>query len=205
VKDRTAKVPLLLRLAELCRTGLRDSEAARAHLELALQIEPGQVLAAFELARLLADAEDLAAAAPLLDAALLAPRPLYERVALCEAMALLYEEGGDLQSAVDVLGRALVLDPERSTLRDSLRDLAQRAGAEPQLAAALRRAAHAAKPPVATSIWRELALLLQGPLRSPVEAQAAWREVLGHEPEDPQAYSAPRRPRSSPRSASCSG
>ena len=60
----------------------------------------------------------------------------------------------------------------------------------PSCAAALRRAAQTAKPPVATSLWRELALLLQGALRSPVEAQAAWREVLRHEPEDPQASEA---------------
>src|SRR5690606_29892363 len=190
LKDRSARVSQLLRLAELSRTGVRDQAAARHYLEEALQLEPGHSLAAFELARLLADAEDLPAAAALLDNALLAPRPVYERVALCEAMAILYEEEGELRSAVDVLGRALVLDPERATLRDALREQAERADAGPQLAAALRRAAQAAPDHAATSLWRELALLLQGSLRSPVDAQAAWREVLRLDPEDAQAAEA---------------
>src|SRR5690606_40630037 len=52
LKDRSARVSQLLRLAELSRTGVRDQAAARHYLEEALQLEPGHSLAAFELARL---------------------------------------------------------------------------------------------------------------------------------------------------------
>jgi tetratricopeptide (TPR) repeat protein len=193
VKDRAGRVALQLRLADLCRTHLKDGPAARAHFEQLLKLEPGHAIASFELARLAADAEDPKAAAPLLDVALVAPRPVTERVALCEVLALLHEEAGDTRAAVEVLGRALALDPTRLTVRQGLREQAEKSGAHAELAVALRRAALGARPDAAAALWRELAELLQGTLGAPVQAQAAWAELLRLRPEDAEARAAVER------------
>ncbi len=190
VKDRAGQVALHLRLADLCGNVLKNEAAARAHLEAALKAEPSNAQAAFRLAKIFAAEEDLAKLEPVMDLALFAPSPLNERIAFCEGVAMLYEESGRPRDAFNALSRALALDPARTSLIQGVVDTAKKAGAEPELAGSLRRAATIAPKASAVPLWKNLAQLLQTTLNQREEAAAAWKEVLTRAPSDADAKAA---------------
>ncbi len=187
LRDRQAEISLRLRLARLCQSELRAPEQAQRHLEAALALEATSANASFELCRILAEAEDADGVGKHLELALMAPRPVKERVALCESAALLEEERDDPAAALDALCRALAIDPGNESLVQSARAYADQAGAHRAFADALQRAAHLAGEAAATRLWRQLAQLLASPLAAPEEAVAAWGEVLKSAPEDEEA------------------
>ncbi|MFZ5470742.1 MAG: tetratricopeptide repeat protein [Myxococcota bacterium] len=190
VKDQHTRVGLHLRLADLCQLHLKDEAGARAHLESALKLEPANAQAAFRLARIFADAGELAHLWPLMELAVTAPRPVSERVAFCENVAMLFDEAEEAGKAFEALALALVLEPERPMLLSSTLESAKKASAEQALAVTLRRAALVASPEAATALWRSLAQLCESPLSRPDEAEGAWLEVLKHAPGDPAATEA---------------
>ncbi|MGQ0507405.1 MAG: tetratricopeptide repeat protein [Myxococcaceae bacterium] len=190
VKDRTAQVVMHLRLADLCVRAGDNAAAVRGHLEAALKIEPANAQAAFRLAKLFAGDEDLLALESVLDLALCAGSPVSERVALCESSALLYDEAGRHRDAFAARARALNLDPGRPGLLRSVVETAHKAGAQPELAEALRRTAGGAPGITGLPLWRNLAQVLQSSLNQPDEAGNAWREVLRRAPDDAEAKNA---------------
>jgi tetratricopeptide (TPR) repeat protein len=185
LKEKDAKVALHLRLADLWQGMGKEPAAARKHLEGASKLDPTNATAAFRLARVLADAEDLEPLWQTLELASSAPRPAKEKVGFLEGVATLYEDAGQLPKAFQALAWALPLEPDRPGLLDALTEMANKAQAQPQLAQSLKRAATlAADPLVSARLWGELAQLLQGPLGRPVDALEAWHEVARKSPND---------------------
>ncbi len=167
LKDRPSQVSLLLRLADLCHLQLKDDAAARKHLEAALKLDPANAQVAFSLARLWVDEAQLDAVWPLLQRAVSAVRPLSERVALCETVAMVADEQGNAQRAFEALAMAFGLDPSRPDLLRAVLDAGRKAGATEALVRALRRGLPSASKEASEAIGRALAQL------SPSEAQKA--------------------------------
>ncbi|MEW5738109.1 MAG: tetratricopeptide repeat protein [Myxococcota bacterium] len=189
LKDRHAQVTLRLTLSELCQKLLKDSAGARGHAEEAFKLDPNNAQVAWRLASLYADEGLLDGLWPLLDLAVSAPRPIAERVGLCELAAMLCEDAKDPRRAFRALSLALPLDPSRAALLASLKAAAEKAGEEKELALALRRAAQVAPPEAQEGLWRTLGQLLQS-LQRPAEAQEAWLEVQKRHGDDPEAAQA---------------
>lgn len=191
LKDRWAQVSLRMRLADLCAGRVDQPEKAREHLEAVLKAEPYNAEAAFRLARLAAESEDRESLMPHFSLATWARRPLAERVALCESVAMLCEEQEDAKGAFQALARALELSPNRPGAIESVLELAEKANALSDAAAALKRAAlseNDAEP--AAKLWKAAAKLYADKLAEPDAAEVAWSEVLKRLPEDSEALSA---------------
>ncbi len=189
VKDKGAQVALRLNLADLAQKLLKDPAAARAHVEAAAKLDPNNAQVAWRLAGIYADEQNLDALWPVLELAVSAPRPLADRVSLCELAAMICEEAGDHPRAFHALSLALPLDPAKPALLASLTQAAQAAALQPQLALSLRRSAQVAPPEAQAPLWRALGHLLQG-LDRPAEAQEAWLEVQKRLPDDADAVAA---------------
>ncbi|MFZ5444170.1 MAG: tetratricopeptide repeat protein [Myxococcota bacterium] len=189
LKDKPAQVALRLNLADLTLKLLKDPAASRAHVEAAQKLDPNNAQVAFRLANLYADDGNLDGLWPLLELAASAPRPVTDRVALCELTGMLCEEAGDAKRAFHALSLALPLDPSKPALLASLSEAAEKAGLQAQLALSLRRAAQVAPPEAQANLWRTLGRLLQS-LGRPAEAQEAWLEVQKRQLDDPEASQA---------------
>ena len=189
LKDKASQVALRLNLADLTLKLLKDPTASRQHVEAAHKTDPNNAQVAFRLANLHAEDGNLEALWPMIELAASAPRPIADRVALCELVAMLCEEGGDSKRAFHVLSLALPLDPAKPTLLSSLQAEAEKSGMQSQLALALRRAAQVAPPDAQPALWRTLGKLLQQ-LQRPAEAQEAWLEVQKRHPDDAEAAAA---------------
>lgn len=190
LKDKQGQVELHLRLADVWSQIGKDAEKSRKHLEAAYALEPGNAQAAYRLAKVLVDAEELDMVWPIAELAVSAPRPVKERVALCEALATLLDEAGDAPRAFQALGWALVLDPARPGILKAAQDAAQKGNAHAQLAVALRRAAQVAPQRAQVDLWRTLSKLTQVELSKPAEALEQWAEVLKRAPDDVEATEA---------------
>ncbi len=189
IKDKSAQVALRLNLADLTQKLLKDLNAARGHVEAAQRTDPNNAQVAYRLVALYADDGNLEALWPLLELAASAPRPIADRVSLCELVAMLCDDRGDPKKSFHALSLALPLDPARTTLLASLVEAAAKADAQPQLALALRRSAQVAPPEAQASLWRTLGKVLQS-LGRPAEAQEAWLEVQKRHGDDPEATTA---------------
>ncbi len=190
LKDKQAQVELHLRLADVWNRIGKDPARARTHLEASYALEPGNAFAAFRLAQVLVDAEELDMVWPIAELAVSAPRPVKERVALCESLATLLDEAGDAPRAFQALGWALVLDPGRPGILKAAFEAAEKGAAHAQLAVALRRAAQVAPQRAQVDLWRTLAKLSQVQLQKPAEALEQWAEVLKRAPDDVEATAA---------------
>jgi tetratricopeptide (TPR) repeat protein len=189
LKDKAAQVALRLNLADLTLKLLKDANASRGHVEAAQKIDPHNASVAYRLATINADDGNLEGLWPLIDLAVSAPRPIAERITLCELVALLCEEHGELAKAFHVLSLALPLDPSRAALVKMLCDAGEKAKAGPRLALTLRRAAQVAPPEAQATLWRALGAVLQKQDR-PAESQEAWLEVQKRRPDDAEATQA---------------
>lgn len=189
LKDKHAQVTLRMTLSDLCQRLLKDAAGARGHAEEAFKLDPNNAQVAWRLASLYSDDGNLDGLWPLLELAVSAPRPIAERVGLCELAAMLCEDASDPKRAFKALSLALPLDPAKASLLTSLKDAAKKADEEGQLAQALRRAAQVAPPEAQEGLWRALGQLLQG-LGRPAEAQEAWLEVQRRHGDDAEAAQA---------------
>ncbi len=189
LQDRQAQVALRLNLADLTAKLLKDPAASRAHVEAALKIDPNNAQVAFRLAGIYVEEGKLEALWPLLDLAVSAPRPIADRVSLCELAAMAAEEADDSKHAFHALSLALPLSPARPMLVSSLTAAAEKAGTQTELALALRRAAQVAAGDIQGALWRSLGKLLQE-MGRPAEAQEAWLEVQKRHPDDAEAAAA---------------
>ena len=189
LRDKSAQVALRLNLADLTLKLLKDLNASRAHIEAAHQTDPHNAQVAFRLVGLYADEGKVDELWPMLELAASAPRPIADRVSLCQLVAMACEDRDDHQRAFHALSLALPLDPARASLLTSLVGAAEKAGAQTQLAQALRRSAQVAPPEAQAALWRTLGGLLQS-LGRPAEAQEAWLEVQKRQPDDAAAAAA---------------
>ena len=191
VKERTSQLSLSLRIADLCATQLKDSAKARVHYASVLRLEPANATAALELVRQKIQSESLEGLDSLLEVALLANRPLIERIAMCEAASQLLDEADAPQESFNALLLGWKLAPTRPDLLDSVLSQAQKAGVQAAFAESLRGAASAATDTESAVILLcALAQLLQGDLQSPAEAREAWQEVVGLAPRNMKALGA---------------
>ncbi|MBL8914664.1 MAG: tetratricopeptide repeat protein, partial [Archangium sp.] len=189
LKDKQAQVALRLNLADLTLKLMKDADASRGHVEAAHKLDPNNAQVAFRLASIYADDANLDAVWPIIELAASAPRPIKDRITLCELVSMICEDRGDPKKAFHVLSLALPLDPTRGELVNNLMAAAEKAGAQTQLALSLRRAAQVAPPEAQANLWRTLGKLLQ-PLGRPAEAQEAWLEVQKRHPDDVEATAA---------------
>lgn len=189
LKDRTAQVALRTTLADLATRLLKDEALARTHLEASIQVDPGNAQVAWRLLKVYSDAQELERAWPLFELGISAPQPVGERVSMCEFVSLMCEDVNDPKRAFHALACALPLDPGKAALLSALKDAANRAGLQAELALALRRAAQVAPPAAQTGLWKTLGQLLQS-LDRPAEAQEAWLEVQKRHGDDADAVAA---------------
>lgn len=189
LKDKHAQVTLRLTLSDLCQRLLKDAAGARGHAEEAFKLDPNNAQVAWRLASLFADEGSLDGLWPVLELAVSAPRPIADRVGLCELAAMLCEDAEDPKRAFRALSLALPLDPAKVSLLTSLKIAAKQANEEGQLAQALRRAAQVAPAEAQEGLWRALGQLLQS-LGRPAEAQEAWLEVQKRRGDDAEATQA---------------
>lgn len=189
IKDKSAQVALRLNLADLTAKLLKDLNASRGHVEAAQKTDPNNAQVAYRLVHLYSDDGNLEALWPLMELAASAPRPIADRVSLCELVAMLCEDRGDAKKAFHALSLALPLDPAKGPLLKSLVEAAGNAGAQKELAQALRRSAQVAPPEAQAQLWRHLGQVLQS-LGRPAEAQEAWLEVQKRHVDDAEAAAA---------------
>ncbi|HVE82183.1 MAG TPA: tetratricopeptide repeat protein, partial [Myxococcales bacterium] len=186
VKDRATQIALRLRLSDLCATLGRNVPAARVHLEAVLNLDGVNATAAYELARLYVTEGDAESLEPLVDLAVFAPRPVQDRVGLCEAAGMLFEETNNPRLAFQVLARALYLDPARVDILGSMLEAGKKAGVIPEMVHALQRAAGEAPPDAAAALWRSVANLAE----TPQARRQAWENVVRLAPDDRAAAEA---------------
>ncbi|MBX7099937.1 MAG: tetratricopeptide repeat protein [Myxococcaceae bacterium] len=187
LRSKAAQAELLLRLSDLCANVAKDPARARKHLDAANQLEPGNAQIAWRLAQLMVAGAEAKEAWKLAELAVSAPRPMKDRVALCEAFSLLFEEAGEPEKAFQSLAWAVPLDPGRAGLLSGLMKAAAAAGTHEALARTLRRGVQVARPQDAIRLWRALGQTLAGPLARPGDALEAWDEVLRRAPDDVEA------------------
>jgi tetratricopeptide (TPR) repeat protein len=99
IKDKSAQVALRLNLADLTAKLLKDLNASRGHVEAAQKTDPNNAQVAYRLVHLYSDDGNLEALWPLMELAASAPRPIADRVSLCELVAMLCEDRGDAKKA----------------------------------------------------------------------------------------------------------
>ncbi|MBL9038369.1 MAG: tetratricopeptide repeat protein, partial [Archangium sp.] len=189
LKDKSAQVAMRVTLADVALRVLKDEALERTHLEAAIAVDPHHAPVAFRLASMLVAAGELERAWPLLEVAVSAPKPVSERVALCEAVSLLCEDAGDHPRAFAALAFALPFDPGKQSLLMALTAAARRAQLQQPLALALRRAIQVAPPAAELPLWTALGQLLQA-MERPIEAHEAWNEVLARQPDSVDAHDA---------------
>ncbi len=189
LRDRSAEVALRLRLADLYIFQVQDVAAARRHLEAILQVDPFNTQAAFQLAELFLQSQELEPLESVLTCALRASvTSLTRRIFIGEVVDA-FAKHQDSRRAFGVLKRLLREPARPPNLVAALIAHAKASHAEWDLAVALRHAAELAEGD-AVELWRSLATLLEDSGGRSEESLAAWREVLKRAPDDPAAKAA---------------
>jgi tetratricopeptide (TPR) repeat protein len=198
--DRAHEVPQKLRLfsraAEISVEKLKQPERAAKALERILQLDPQNQAAARSLVPIYRGQEKWARLLATYEILLGAARDKNESLSLLADIRRLCEEKlGSKALAFQWCGKAYELAPDDQGLASELARLALEADAWEDLARIYRRRVEAmqadpARESERIGILRELGRLLLGRLGRPEEAEAAFQEILGILPEDPEARAA---------------
>ena len=114
-----------------------DVTSARAHVQSALRLNPGDALAHYALAELAERAANLPAAIASLERSI-ALEPAF--VAAHQHLGILYGERGDAQRAADAFARVVTLDPRNARGFNNLGNALRRLGRPEEALAAFERA-----------------------------------------------------------------
>jgi len=205
LRDRSAEVALRLRLADLYIFQVQDVAAARRHLEAILQVDPFNTQAAFQLAELFLQSQELEPLESVLTCALRASVSTITRRVFIGEVVDAFAKHRDHRRAFGILKRLLREPARPPNLVAVLTAHAKASHTEWELAVALRHAAELAAGD-ALELWRSLATLLDDLDGRSEEALAAWREVVKRTPNDSEANAAlstvSKAPSKQPRTAS---
>jgi len=183
------KAKILVKVADIALAYSKDDAKARLAFEKALGLTPKDGMLVFRLAQLLLKAEDVSELAALLPRAMKAPKPLQERITLCEEAASLFSQKEEPAKAFLAWGLVIQLFPSKTEHLQKLAQVAAQANAQETCIQLLRKVAQKADKKTAVVFWKAIAQQLSA-LDKASESKEAWLEVQKIDPDDAELLSA---------------